>query len=51
MTIEEYIKSKPKMKRLRFTTIYSVILDLIADGFIPKDAFDRGEKDVETVES
>ena len=42
MTIEEYIKSKPKFELMPFVTIYTAIMELINDGFIDEKAFERG---------
>ena len=40
MTIEEYIKSKEKFSRMPFATVYAVIVELIADGYIDTNAFE-----------
>ena len=42
MTIEEYIKSKPKFELMPFVTIYTAICELINDGFIEQNAFEKG---------
>ena len=42
MTIEEYIKSKPKFELMPFVTIYTDIMELINDGFIEQSAFEKG---------
>ena len=42
MTIEEYIKSKPKFELMPFVTIYTAIVELINDGFIDEKAFEKG---------
>ena len=42
MTIEEYIKSKPKFELMPFVTIYTAIMELINDGFIEQSAFEKG---------
>ena len=42
MTIEEYIKSKPKFELMPFVTIYTAIMELINDGFIDEKAFEKG---------
>ena len=48
MTIEEYIKSKPKFHLMPYMTIYTAITELIKDGFIKENAFARvGGSDVE----
>lgn len=47
MTIEEYIKSKPKFEMMPFVTIYTAICELINDGFIEQNAFEKvGGSDV-----
>lgn len=40
MTIEEYIKSKEKFTRMPFATVYAVIVELIADGYIDTNSFE-----------
>ena len=42
MTIEEYIKSKEKFHLMPFVTIYTAIMELINDGFIDQNAFEKG---------
>lgn len=42
MTIEEYIKSKPKFDLMPFVTVYTTIMELINDGFIDERAFEKG---------
>ena len=42
MTIEEYIKSKEKFHLMPFVTIYTAIMELINDGYIEQDAFEKG---------
>ena len=42
MTIEEYIKSKEKFHLMPFVTIYTAIMELINDGFIEQNAFEKG---------
>ena len=42
MTIEEYIKSKDKFHLMPFVTIYTAIMELINDGFIDENAFEKG---------
>ena len=42
MTIEEYIKSKPKFELMPFVTVYATIMELINDGFIEQNAFEKG---------
>ena len=42
MTIEEYIKSKEKFKLMPFVTIYAAIMELINDGYIEQDVFEKG---------
>lgn len=47
MTIEEYIKSKPKFHLMPYMTIYTAITELIKDGFIKENAFAKvGGSDV-----
>ena len=47
MTIEEYIKSKPKFELMPFVTVYTTIVELINDGFIEQNAFEKvGGSDV-----
>lgn len=41
MTIEEYIKSKEKFHLMPFVTIYTAIMELINDGFIERNAFEK----------
>lgn len=41
MTIEEYIKSKEKFHLMPFVTIYTAIMELINDGFIDEEAFEK----------
>ena len=42
MTIEEYIKSKPKFELMPFVTVYTTIMELINDGFIEQSALEKG---------
>lgn len=42
MTIEEYIKSKDTFRLMPFVTIYTAIMELINDGFIEENAFEKG---------
>lgn len=42
MTIEEYIKSKPKFELMPFVTVYTTIMELINDGFVEQSAFEKG---------
>ena len=42
MTIEEYIKSKPKFDLMPFVTVYTTIMELLNDGFIEQNAFEKG---------
>ena len=42
MTVEEYIKSKPKFELMPFVTVYTTIMELINDGFIEHNAFEKG---------
>ena len=51
MTIEEYIKSKEKFHLMPFVTIYTAITELINDGYIEQDAFEKvGGADVAVCE-
>ena len=51
MTIEEYIKSKPKFHLMPYITIYTAITELIKDGFIEENVFAKaGGSDVEVCE-
>jgi hypothetical protein len=46
MSIAEYIKSKKKFDHTQFMPIYLAIVELIKDGYIKADAFDRDVKNV-----
>ena len=47
MTVEEYIKSKEKFRLMPFVTIYTAIMELINDGYIEQEAFEKaGGSDV-----
>ena len=47
MTIEGYIKSKEKFRLMPFVTIYTAIMELINDGYVEQDAFEKvGGSDV-----
>ena len=47
MTFEEYIKSKPIFELMPFVTIYTAIMELINDGYIEQNAFEKvGGSDV-----
>ena len=51
LTIEEYIKSKPKFHLMPYITIYTAITELIKDGFIEENVFAKeGGSDVEVCE-
>ena len=51
MTIEEYIKSKDAFRLMPFTTIYVAICELLNDGFIEQNAFEKvGGSDVAVCE-
>ena len=51
MTVEEYIKSKEKFHLMPFVTIYTAIMELINDGYIEQDAFEKvGGSDVAVCE-
>lgn len=40
MSVEEYIKGNDKFSRMPFSTVYAVIIELIADGYIDSSAFE-----------
>lgn len=40
MSVEEYIKGNDKFSRMPFATVYAVIVELIADGYIDTNAFE-----------
>ena len=40
MSIEEYIKNNEKFSRMPFATVYAVIVELVADGYIDSSAFE-----------
>ena len=40
MSIEEYIKRNDKFSQMPFSTVYAVIVELIADGYIDTNAFE-----------
>ena len=42
MTIDDYIKSKPKFELMPFVTVYTTIAELLNDGFIEQSAFEKG---------
>ena len=47
MTVEDYIKSKEKFHLMPFVTIYTTIMELINDGYIEQNAFEKvGGSDV-----
>jgi hypothetical protein len=51
LTIEEYIKSKPKFHLMPHMAIYTAITELIRDGFIKENAFSKvGGSDVAVCE-
>ena len=39
VSIEEYIKGNDKFSRMPFATVYAVIVEMIADGYIDSNAF------------
>lgn len=41
MSVEEYIKSKDKFRLMPFVTIYTAIMELINDGYIEQEAFEK----------
>ena len=40
MSIEEYIKGNEKFSRMPFATVYAVIVEMIADGYVNANAFE-----------
>ena len=40
MSIEEYIKYNEKFSRMQFSTVYAVIVEMIADGYIDANSFE-----------
>ena len=40
MSVEEYIKVNDKFSRMPFATVYAVIVEMIADGYIDANAFE-----------
>ena len=40
MSVEEYIKGNDKFSRMPFATVYAVIVELIADGYIDTNVFE-----------
>ena len=40
VTIEEYIKGNDKFSRMPFATVYAVIIELIADGYVDASNFE-----------
>ena len=40
VSVEEYIKGNDKFSRMPFSTVYAVIVELIADGYIDTNAFE-----------
>ena len=40
MSIEEYIKRNEKFSRMPFATVYAVIVELIADGYVDASNFE-----------
>ena len=41
MSVEEYIKGNEKFSRMPFATVYAVIIELIADGYIDSSDFEQ----------
>lgn len=41
MSIEEYIKGNDKFSRMPFSTVYTVIVELVADGYIDSRDFEQ----------
>jgi hypothetical protein len=51
LTIEEYIKSKEKLRLMPFVTVYTTICELLNDGLIEQSAFEKvGGSDVAVCE-
>lgn len=40
MSIDKYIKSKEKLNKIPFSTVYAVIVELVADGYIDSSDFE-----------
>lgn len=40
MSVEEYIKGNDKFSRMPFSTVYAVIVEMIADGYVNTNAFE-----------
>ena len=40
MSIDKYIKSKEKFNKMPFSTVYAVIVELVADGYIDSSDFE-----------
>ena len=40
MSVEEYIRYNEKFSRMPFATVYAVIVEMIADGYIDANAFE-----------
>ena len=49
MSVEEYIKVNDKFSRMPFATVYAVIVELIADGYIDTNAFEQAGDSVVAV--
>lgn len=41
MTVDEYIKGNDKFSRMPFATVYTVIVEMIADGYVNASAFEK----------
>ena len=41
MSIDKYIKSKEKFNKMPFSTVYAVIVELVADGYIDSSDFEQ----------
>ena len=41
LTVEEYIKSREKFHLMPFVTIYTTIMELINDGYIEQNSFEK----------
>ena len=41
VSIDKYIKSKEKFNKMPFSTVYAVIVELVADGYIDSSDFEQ----------
>ena len=49
MSVEEYIKHNDKFSRMPFATVYAVIVELIADGYLDSSDCDQAGDSVVAV--